>query len=208
MPPRSFRRIAPGRLEVRQGGGGMAIFGLPFLGAGLFMMLICAGVVRLQGGESAPWFMMPALLFMGLAFTLVGGALVFGRSWTTLSSADRTVVMQVGLLVPMSTKTYRVDGYNGVILEFIRGDSDSSDQYPVSLKARDGQQSAAVQLDSVRRSARASHGHRRALSLRNRRFFDRPSGSPFRRAGGHVVSTSPAHRASARRDDRASRVDA
>ena len=41
MPPRSFRRIAPGRLEVREGGGCMAVFGLPFLGAGLFMMLIC-----------------------------------------------------------------------------------------------------------------------------------------------------------------------
>ena len=116
----------------------MAVFGLPFLGAGIFVTLIGAGVVPLQNFQTAPWFMVPAPLFMGLAFTLVGGALVFGRSWTTLSSADRTVVMQVGLLVPMSTTTYRVDDYNGVILEFIRGDSDSSDQYPVSLKARAG----------------------------------------------------------------------
>ena len=138
MPRRSFRQIAPGRLEVRQGGGCMAVFGLPFLGAGLFVMLIGAGVVPLQNYQNIPWFMVPALLFMGLVFTLVGGGLVFGRSWTTLSSADRTVVMQMGLLAPMSTKTHRVDAYNGVILEFIRGDSDSSDQYPVSLKARDG----------------------------------------------------------------------
>lgn len=139
MPLRSFHQIAPGRLEVREGGGCLAIFGLPFLAAGIFMMLICAGVVRLQGGESAPWFMMPVLLFMGLAFTLVGGTLVFGRSWTTLSSGDRTVVMQMGLLAPMSTKTHRVDDYNGVMVEFIRGDSDSADQYPVSLRARGGQ---------------------------------------------------------------------
>ena len=138
MPRRSFRQTAPGRLEVREGGGCMAVFGLPFFGAGIFMMLTCAGVVRLQGGESAPWYMMPVLLFMGLAFTLVGGALVFGRSWTTLSSGDRTVVMQMGLLAPMSTKTYRVDDYNGVIVAFVRGDSDSSDQYPVSLRARAG----------------------------------------------------------------------
>lgn len=139
MPPRSFRQIAPGRLEVREGGGCMAAFGLPFLASGLFMMLACAGVVPLKGGESAPWFMMPALLFMGLVFTLVGGVLVFGRSWTTLSSGDRTVVMQMGLLAPMSTKTYRVDDYNGVSVEFVRGDSDSADQYPVSLRARAGQ---------------------------------------------------------------------
>ena len=116
----------------------MAVFGLPFLGAGLSVMLIGAGVVPIQNYQNVPWFMVPALLFMGLVFTLVGGALVFGRSWTTLSSADRTVVMQMGLLAPMSTKTYRVDDYNGVILEFIRGDSDSSDQFPVSLKARAG----------------------------------------------------------------------
>ena len=148
MPPRSFRWIAPGRLEVHEGGGCMAVFGLPFLGAGIFVTLIGAGIVPLQNFQTAPWFMVPAPLFMGLAFTLVGGVLVFGRSWTTLSSADRTVVMQMGLLVPMSTTTYRVDDYNGVILEFIRGDSDSSDQYPVSLKARGGPQSAAVQLDS------------------------------------------------------------
>jgi len=138
MPRRSFRQTAPGRLEVREGGGCMAMFGLPFFGAGIFMMLTCAGVIRLQGGDSAPWYMMPALLFMGLAFTLVGGALVFGRSWTTFSSGDRTVVMQRGLLAPMSTRTYRVDDYNGVIVAFVRGDSDSSDQYPVSLRARAG----------------------------------------------------------------------
>src|SRR5688500_9786667 len=132
---RSFRRIAPGRLEVREGGGGMAVFGMPFLGVGLFTTLLGAGVIPLQNAHTAPWFRVPTMLFMGTVFTLVGGGLVLGRSWTTLNSADRTIVMQVGLLAPMSTKTYRVDDYNGVLLEFIRGDSDSADQYPVSLKA-------------------------------------------------------------------------
>ena len=135
---RAIHRVEPGRLQVRQGGGGMAMFGLPFMGGGLFAMLSGAGVLPLHNGQAEPWFMMPALLLMGLVFVLVGGALVFGRSWTTLSSVDRTIVKQVGLLVPMSTKTYRVDDYNRVILELVRGDSDSADQYPVSLKGRSG----------------------------------------------------------------------
>ena len=105
------------------------------------------------------------LLLMGLVFTLVGGVLVFGRSWTTLSSADRTVVKRMGLLVPMSTKTYRVDDYNGVILDFVRGDSDSADQYPVSLKGRSGRQCALVQLNRVRRGSRAGDSDCRTLSF-------------------------------------------
>ena len=115
----------------------MAAFGLPFLASGLFVLLIGAGVIRLQGGP-APWLMMPAMLFMGLVFTLVGGVLALGRTRTTLSSGDRTIVVRMGLLTPMSTKTYRADDYHGVLVEFVRGDSDTSDRYPVSLKARTG----------------------------------------------------------------------
>ena len=136
MTPRPFLTIAPGRLVVREGGGCMTLFGMPFLAAGLFLMLAGAGIVPLETGHP-PSFRL-AFLFFGLPFMLVGGGLVFGRSWTTLSSTDRTVVKQMGLLVPMRSTSYRVDEYNGVLLDFVRGDSDSADQYPVSLKARAG----------------------------------------------------------------------
>ena len=138
MPTPSFRQIAPGRLEVREGGGCIAVFGLPFLGGGIFALLGAAGIIPIQNAASAPSYMSPMLLFMGLAFAMVGGVLVFGRTWTTISSVDRTVVKRMGLLVPMTSKTSRVDDYTGVTLEFIRGDSDTSDQYPVSLRARSG----------------------------------------------------------------------
>ena len=136
--PSGFRQIAPGRLEVREGGGRIAIFGLPFLSVGVVAGLIGVGVIPLQNHQILGGTSVAALLVIGLTFTLVGGTLVCGRSWTILNSADRTLVKQAGLLVPMWTKTYRIDDYNGVLLEFVRGDSDSADQYPVSLKARAG----------------------------------------------------------------------
>jgi hypothetical protein len=42
----SFRHIAADRIQIRQGGGAMAVFGLPFLGAGVFMLLASVGVVH------------------------------------------------------------------------------------------------------------------------------------------------------------------
>jgi len=114
----------------------MTLFGVPFLAAGLFLMLAGAGIVPLETGR--PPSMRLGFLAFGLPFVLVGGGLVFGRSWTTLSATDRTVVKQMGLLVPMRSTSYRVDEYNGVLLDFIRGDSDTADQYPVSLRARAG----------------------------------------------------------------------
>src|SRR5919106_4865144 len=125
MPSPSFRQITPGRLEVREGGGRIAIFGLPFLSVGVVAALIGVDVIPLQNHQILGGTSVAALLVIGLTFTLIGGTLVFGRSWTTLSSADRTIVKQAGLILPMWTQTYRVDDYNGVLLDFVRGDSDS-----------------------------------------------------------------------------------
>ncbi len=135
---RVFSQVGPGRLEVREGGGCVAVFGLPFLVAGICVSLISLGLFPLQNAGEVPWFGKPMLLLMGVIFTLVGGALVFGRSWTRLDATGRTVVKQMGLLVPMSTTTHRLDDYASVLLDFQRGDSDSADQFPVSLRARTG----------------------------------------------------------------------
>ena len=135
---RVFSQVGPGRLEVREGGGCVAVFGLPFLVAGICVSLISLGVFPLQNADQVPWFGKPMLLLMGVIFTLVGGALVFGRSWTRLDANARTIVKQMGLLVPMSTTTHRLDDYASVLLDFQRGDSDTADQFPVSLRARTG----------------------------------------------------------------------
>ena len=53
-------------------------------------------------------------MFMGLAFTAVGGTLVFGRSWITLDATQRIVLKQWGWLVPMHAQTHRLEGYTAV----------------------------------------------------------------------------------------------
>jgi hypothetical protein len=128
----------PGRLQVREGGGCLSVFGTPFFAAGIFMILGSLRVIPIQNADDVGVLGLPVLLLMGVVFTLVGGTLVFGRSWTTVDTMQRTVMKQWGLLVPMGGKTYRLDDYVLVCLEFKRGDSDSADQFPVSLKARTG----------------------------------------------------------------------
>ena len=82
---------------------------------------------------------------MGLVFTAVGGALSFGRGWTTIDSTRREVIKQSGLMVPMYTTAQRIDEFNIVTLGFVRGDSDSADTFPVTLRSRAG---VDLKLDS------------------------------------------------------------
>ena len=132
----SFRQVAPDRIQIREGGGCLALFGLPFFAAGVYMLLASLGLVTISSDGDAPGAQ--ALPFMGLLFTTVGGVLCFGRAWTSIDGTRREVTRQWGLLVPMHSDTQRVDDYTAVVVEFVRGDSDSADKFPVSLKARAG----------------------------------------------------------------------
>jgi hypothetical protein len=135
----AFRHVAPDRIQIRQGGGGIGLFGLPFFGAGVFMLLTLLGVIPMSNADSVSLPGQLGLLFMGLVFTAVGGGLSFGRAWTTVDSTRREVSKQFGLLVPMHTNTRRIDEYVAVSLGFVAGDSDSADQFPVTLRSRAGQ---------------------------------------------------------------------
>ena len=64
----AFQQIAPGRLVVRDGGGCMSVFGLPFFCAGVFALLIAVGAVPMQNARSAPLYMTPLMLVMGTVF--------------------------------------------------------------------------------------------------------------------------------------------
>ena len=72
----SFRHVAPDRIQICQGGGCLTIFGLPFFGAGIFMLLTSLGLVTMS--NTAVKAERLALPFMGLVFTGVGGVLCFG----------------------------------------------------------------------------------------------------------------------------------
>ena len=116
----------------------MAVFGMPFLCAGVFLTLSGLGAVPIANADKITGWFWPMFMLMGLAFMGVGGTLVFGRSWVTLDATQRIVLKQGGLLVPMHAETHRFDGYTSVLLEFQEGDSDTADKFPISLKSRSG----------------------------------------------------------------------
>lgn len=134
----SVHHATPERLQIREGGGCIALFGLPFLAAGVFVLLAGVGVVPMSNSADVRWYAWPLLMLMGAAFTAVGGSLVFGRAWTTLDITQRTVSKQWNLLVRLRARTFPLDDYTAVTLGFVQGDSDSSDQFPVGLRSRAG----------------------------------------------------------------------
>jgi hypothetical protein len=133
-----FAYTAPERLQFREGGGVLAVFGVPFFLAGIFLLLTAAGVLAMNSDDDLGGWARPLLGLMGVAFTGVGGTLVFGRSWTALDNAERAVTKSWGLLVPLHGQSRPLHEFSRVTLGFDRGDSDSSDHFPVALKARSG----------------------------------------------------------------------
>ena len=130
----SLRQVAPDRLQVREGGGGLSFFGIPFFAAGVFLLLAVGGVVPFENADEVPGHVSWILLVMGLAFASVGGGLVFGRKWVTLDRARGKIRKEWGLLVPARSRELPLESYEAVLLTFDSGDSDSSDRYPVLLK--------------------------------------------------------------------------
>jgi len=135
--PASIREIS-GRLQIREGGGGIAVFGLPFLAAGIFTILGAVGIVPVSGSGGASALARPLLGVLGLLFTTVGGTLVFGRKWTTLDPIDRRIVRQWGALVPLREEAAALDDFSSVTVGFVKGDSDTVDKFPVALTNRSG----------------------------------------------------------------------
>ncbi len=123
-------------MELREGGGRIALFGLPFFLAGLAMELTAAGVLHIavESGKSA----LPGLAAVGLIFTVVGGVMVFGRRWATIDASRGCIVRSYGLLVPLHTRERLVSEFNAVVIAHEAGDSDSGEHYPVWLRSITG----------------------------------------------------------------------
>ena len=47
-----FRHVGPDRIQSRQGGGVLGIFGLPFFAAGVFMLLTVSGFIELKNSDT------------------------------------------------------------------------------------------------------------------------------------------------------------
>ena len=96
-----FRLVAPDRLQIKEGGGCLSVFGLPFLLAGIFVVLIGLRIVPVRNAADVPVWAWPLIVLMGLVFVVVGGGLVLGRRWITLDTTRGTLRRQWGLLVPL-----------------------------------------------------------------------------------------------------------
>jgi len=128
----AVNEVSPGRLEIREGGGGLALFGLPFFLTGIFMILTSFGIVTMRSdGEAVT---RAAAFGLGVVFTFVGALLVFGRGITSIDVGQHVVTKQWRVLLPVRRWTYQLGDYTTVTLAFVRGDSDSADKYPIGLK--------------------------------------------------------------------------
>ncbi len=129
-----FNRISEDTLELRGGGGCISLFGLPFFGAGILMLLITVQLIRVSNAANMPFFVWIVLAFMGLIFTAVGGTLVFGRNWLVLDRNHRRIIKSWGLLKPLKQTEFDLDNYDTLLIRLHRGDSDTPDTYPLSLR--------------------------------------------------------------------------
>lgn len=127
---------APGRLQIREGGGALTLFGLPFFAAGVFLLLSTAGLVTVHSDDPIST---PAMVLLGTMFTIVGAVLSFGRSVTMLDLAQHVVVQQWRLLLPIRSWTHQLTDYRAVTIGLVRGDSESAERYPIGLKAASAQ---------------------------------------------------------------------
>jgi len=86
-----YRQVAPDQFQVREGGGCLSLFGLPFLAAGIFLTLIGVRIVPLQNAARVPAWAWPLILLMGLAFVAVGAAWCSGGAgppWTQAGASS------------------------------------------------------------------------------------------------------------------------
>jgi hypothetical protein len=131
---RKWSRYAGG-CTVKEGGGCLAIFGLPFLGAGIMMALSALGLAHIKTEPDSA--NKPLLLAaMSLPFAIPGALMVFGRRWTTIDVTRGTLVRQYGLLVPFKTREWLLSDFSAVVLTHNPGDSDSGESFPVRLRHR------------------------------------------------------------------------
>lgn len=119
-------------LNITRGGGALALFGLPFLGMGLFFVYLFLAPPEGATITGEPWI--GALV--GGVFALVGAGLVFGRSGIRLDRSRGYVTTWWGLLVPFSSTEYRLDQFTQVSVtrEVRRGKNSTYEVFPVRLE--------------------------------------------------------------------------
>ena len=137
LVPKPFMQENPSVLRVREGGGCLSIFGLPFFVAGVWLLGIGTGLIHLNQQPPVEGVAKVIMAIMGVIFSGVGGTLVFGRKWIVIDKVRRQLVLQYGFLLPMKRDVFSLGDFTKVLLALERGDSDSSDRYHVRLLGKE-----------------------------------------------------------------------
>ena len=136
-PPPPFRQTSPQIIELREGGGWVAIVGLPFVLAGVVMALTVAGLLHIEVEPTGKWTPL-VLAGLSVAFIAGGAVMLFGRRWLTIDASRECIVRSYGLLVPLHTRERSLSEFNAVVIVHQAGDSDSGERYPVRLRSITG----------------------------------------------------------------------
>ncbi|MBN2280736.1 MAG: hypothetical protein JXQ65_09150 [Candidatus Marinimicrobia bacterium] len=132
--PADFHLSDPDRLEIFPKKGCLAIFGLPFFIAGIFMLLSGLKIIPFQNADEIVSWHYLVIFGMGLVFSSVGGGLMFGRSGYIINRSSGTIIKKIFFIFPVKKISYPLYGYNKLIFRLVPGDSDSADTYTLSLK--------------------------------------------------------------------------
>ncbi|MDD2229700.1 MAG: hypothetical protein PHY48_09840 [Candidatus Cloacimonetes bacterium] len=133
-----FHQTAPHKLEIKKGGGCIGCFGIPFFFAGIFILFVGAQIIPVSNAAEIPWWAWVLLVGMGLIFTAVGAAIVFGRRWITLDNTSGRIWIAWGLLMPMRGQAYFLKDYERVVINYDAGDSKTDVSYTIVLKSLTG----------------------------------------------------------------------
>jgi hypothetical protein len=129
-----FTQTSQGRMEKKTGGGCIGCFGIPFFGAGIFMLLAVLQIIPFSNADELPWWSWLVLAFMGIVFTGVGAGLVFGRSWISIDKDGKRVWKAWGLLRPMRGQHFDISEFTLLVISYKAGDSETSESFPLNLK--------------------------------------------------------------------------
>ena len=133
----------PDLLVFRSGGGLLALFGLPFLLTGLFVIALTLGLVSIQGEVPPLAFGLP----FGGIFAAVGAGIVFGRAGATLDRRRQSLVKWWGMLGLARRSEYLLPDFCEVALkkEIRKGNNSSYTVYPVCLRSEARQESVTLE---------------------------------------------------------------
>ena len=158
-----FRLVEPDRLQIREGGGCLSVFGIPFFAAGVFMWLSVIGLIPISNANEMSTWTWPLLVLLGMCIHRCRWNAGVGRPGRH-DRAQRELIKQWGLLIPLHHRAMPLEGYTAVRLDFVEGDSDTADRFPIALRSNIGPDLSLVSFTAyaqARECARAVAEHLR-----------------------------------------------